>query len=123
MSSISSCKRASLFALQVDERLIAVQDLESRLKQCQDQADVFVNRERIFDLPPSPFTALAGASLSVHCLASLPSNLGMPLPLADTVCLVERDRSTYQLPASMCQAFIALNPLPSPHSTIASLPI
>jgi len=46
--------------MQVDERLGAVQDLEARLKQSQEMADLFTNRERIFDLPPSPFPALAG---------------------------------------------------------------
>lgn len=46
--------------VQVDERLGALQDLESRLKQSQLQADVFTNRERIFDLPASPLPALAG---------------------------------------------------------------
>jgi len=49
-------------ATQVDERLGAVQDLEARLKQSQEMADLFINRERIFDLPPSPFPALAGTS-------------------------------------------------------------
>jgi len=49
-------------AMQVDERLGAVQDLEARLKQSQEMADLFTNRERIFDLPPSPFPALAGTS-------------------------------------------------------------
>lgn len=52
-------------AIKVDERLGAVQDLESRLEQSQEMADVFVNRERIFDLPPTPFNALAGGLLSV----------------------------------------------------------
>ncbi|KAA6419936.1 MAG: dynein heavy chain axonemal [Trebouxia sp. A1-2] len=47
---------------QVDERLGAVQDLEARLKQTQEMADLFTNRERIFDLPPSPFPALAASS-------------------------------------------------------------
>ena len=46
--------------MQVDERLGAVEDLEARLKQSQEMADLFTNRERIFDLPPSPFPALAG---------------------------------------------------------------
>ena len=60
--------------LQVDERLGAVQDLETRLKQSQETADLFTNRERIFDLPPSPFPALAGITstcCAVLCCAVL----------------------------------------------------
>ena len=50
----------TMYAAQVDERLGAVQDLEARLNQSQLQADIFTNRERIFDLPASPLPALAG---------------------------------------------------------------
>ncbi|KAL0050690.1 hypothetical protein WJX82_005287 [Trebouxia sp. C0006] len=56
---------------QVDERLGAVQDLEARLKQSQEMADLFINRERIFDLPPSPFPALAEIQKMLEPLSSL----------------------------------------------------
>ncbi|DBA79602.1 TPA: hypothetical protein ACH3X1_008288 [Trebouxia sp. C0004] len=56
---------------QVDERLGAVQDLETRLKQSQEMADLFTNRERIFDLPPSPFPALAEIQKMLDPLSSL----------------------------------------------------
>ncbi len=61
-------------AIQVDERLGAVQDLEARLKQSQEMADVFTNRERIFDLPASAFPALAGMHLSLHDYQSQPGH-------------------------------------------------
>ncbi|DBB04834.1 TPA: hypothetical protein ACH3X3_010123 [Trebouxia sp. C0006] len=57
--------------MQVDERLGAVQDLEARLKQSQEMADLFINRERIFDLPPSPFPALAEIQKMLEPLSSL----------------------------------------------------
>jgi len=60
--SLEHVWRKLVHAMQVDERLGAVQDLEARLKQSQEMADLFTNRERIFDLPPSPFPALAGTS-------------------------------------------------------------
>ncbi len=63
----------------MDERLGAVQDLEARLKQSQEMADLFINRERIFDLPPSPFPALAGTS-QPHLIMSLCSWCSCLLP-------------------------------------------
>ena len=57
---LSSLTLVAMLLKQVDERLGAVQDLEARMKQSQEMADLFTNRERIFDLPPSSFPALAG---------------------------------------------------------------
>ena len=64
--SVEHVRQKPVHVMQVDERLGAVQDLEARLKQSQEMADLFTNRERIFDLPPSPFPALAGTSHPSH---------------------------------------------------------
>ena len=47
-------------ALQVDDRLTLAQDIELRLKDFEQKADLYAARERIFSLPPSEYPTLTG---------------------------------------------------------------
>ena len=53
-----SCSHGDV--LQVDDRLTLAQDIEARLKDFEQKADLYAARERIFGLPPSEYTTLTG---------------------------------------------------------------
>jgi dynein heavy chain len=42
----------------VEERVAYVQDIEDKLKKCQDAAELYNSREAIFALPPSEYPQL-----------------------------------------------------------------
>lgn len=96
-TEVSCCMPLRPF-MQVDERCGAVQDLEARLTQSQEMADLFTNRERIFDLPPSPFPALTGTPLCQQITSTC--------LLARCTCMHYLDQLNLQalllLPAVMC---------------------
>ena len=75
--------------LQVDDRLTLAQDIEARLKDFEQKADLYAARERIFGLPPSEYPTLTGKNqaacanereIEVHAAR----NAAQPIPIRRT---------------------------------------